>query len=83
MSWPSTPFSLYGPVYPPFSLYTMISEPSGRLRTSLVLGLFLVLIARLTLSFALLALSIFMAFRTASALWTMSGDGGESLLILG
>jgi hypothetical protein len=83
ISWPSTPFSLYGLLYSPFSLYTMISEFSGRLRTSLLRGLFLVLIARLMLSFALLAFSIFIAFCTASALCMMSGDGGELALIRG
>jgi hypothetical protein len=49
----------------------------------LVQGPFLVLIALLTLSLALSALSILIAFHTASALWRMSGNRGELELIRG
>jgi hypothetical protein len=83
MLYPSIDAMSYGPVHPLFSLQTSTLLRSGRDRTSCVLGPFRVWMARLISTSARIVLSIFIAFWTARALRTMSGDVGESWSILG
>lgn len=74
---------VYGPVHPPFSLHTRTSVWSGSVRMSWIYGPLWVFRARLRSTSARVFRSIFIAFRTASALTWISGDGDELVPIRG